>query len=105
MPSAQRGEVWMIDLGMAAKPRPCLVLSVEYRDDERAIVTYVPRTTSLRDTRFEVAHQARGFDAGGFDAQNIAGVPVVRLMRRMGVVDPSVLAQVESAVKAWLGLA
>ena len=25
---AQRGEIWLMDLGMAAKVRPCLVLSV-----------------------------------------------------------------------------
>jgi mRNA interferase MazF len=105
MPSAQRGEIWMIDLGMAAKPRPCLVLSVAYRDDERAIITYVPRTTSLRGTRFEVPHTARGFDPGGFDAQSIAGVPLVRLMRRMGTIDGATLAQIETAAKAWLGLA
>jgi mRNA interferase MazF len=36
---AQRGEIWMIDLGLAAKVRPCLVLSVAFRDDERAVVT------------------------------------------------------------------
>ena len=36
---AQRGEIWMIDLGLAAKVRPCLVLSIEFRDNERAVVT------------------------------------------------------------------
>jgi hypothetical protein len=38
----------MADLGLAAKVRPVLVLSVDYRDEERAVVTYVIRTTSLR---------------------------------------------------------
>lgn len=28
MPSADRGSVWIVDLGMAAKVRPALVLSV-----------------------------------------------------------------------------
>ena len=35
----------MIDLGMAAKVRPCLILSVAFRDDEKAVVTYVARST------------------------------------------------------------
>jgi mRNA interferase MazF len=101
---AQRGEIWLIDLGMVAKTRPALVLSVACDDRDRAVVTYVPRTTALRGTRFEVPHAARGFDAGGFDAQGIAGVPSVHLVRRVGVVDPPTLARIEMAVKGWLGL-
>jgi hypothetical protein len=64
---AQRGEIWLIDLGMVAKTRPALILSVAFDDRERAVFTYVPRTTVLRGTRFEVPHTARGFDPGGFD--------------------------------------
>ena len=30
MPRAKRGEIWMADLGLAAKVRPVLVLSVAY---------------------------------------------------------------------------
>jgi mRNA interferase MazF len=101
---ARRGEIWLIDLGMVAKTRPALVLSVAYDERERAVVTYVPRTTVLRGTRFEVPHTARGFDAGGFDAQGIAGVPAVHLIRRVGVLDAITLDRVETAVKAWLGL-
>ena len=50
MPRAKRGEIWMADLGLAAKVRPVLVLSVAYEGQERAIVSYVIRTTSLRGT-------------------------------------------------------
>ena len=53
-PSALRGEIWLVDLGMAQKARPGLILSVAFLDQERAVVTYVPRTTSARATRFEV---------------------------------------------------
>ena len=104
MPQAQRGEIWLIDLGMAQKPRPCLILSIAYLDHERAVVSYVPRTTTLRETRFEIAHHARGFDAGAFDAQGIGSIPVVKLQRRLGWVDPVVVQQVETAVKLWLKL-
>ena len=48
MPRAKRGEIWIADLGLAAKVRPVLVLSVAYEGQERAIVSYVIRTTSLR---------------------------------------------------------
>lgn len=53
--TAARGELWLVDLGMAAKVRPALVVSVPADDAERALVTIVPHTTSLRGSRFEVA--------------------------------------------------
>ena len=89
---------------MTAKPRPALILSVEPLAHERALVTYVPRTTSLRHTRFEVMHRGRGFEPGGFDPQGLGSVPEVKLMRGLGRVDETTLVQVEVAVKAWLGL-
>lgn len=101
---AKRGEIWMIDLGLAAKARPCLVLSIEFRDDERAVVTYVPRTTSLRGGRFEVAHAGSRFLPGAFDAQNLNTVPTARLMDFLSCVPPQTLEQVEAAVSTWLAL-
>jgi mRNA interferase MazF len=62
MPKARRGEIWMVDLGLAQKVRPGLILSIAYLDNERAVATYVPRTTLLRQTRFEVIHTAAGFE-------------------------------------------
>src|SRR5437773_6590628 len=104
MQKAQRRELWVIDLGMVQKSRPCLILSINFLDHERAVVTYVPRTTSLRQTRFEVRHQMRGFDTGAFDAQGIGSIPVVKLERRLGLVEEGVVKEVEAAVKLWLEL-
>ena len=39
MPHPNRGEVWLTDMGMAAKVRPALVLSVPTRPQDRALVT------------------------------------------------------------------
>ncbi len=104
MPVARRGEIWLVDLGMAQKTRPAVILSIAFLDHERAVATYVPRTTVLRGTRFEVAHQARGFEPGAFDAQGIGGVPLVKLVRNLGFLDSENLERVELAVKNWLGL-
>ena len=101
---AQRGEIWLVDLGLAAKVRPCLVLSIAFRDDERAVVTYVPRTTALRGGRFEVPHRAPRFQPGAFDVQNINTVPVSRLINRLARVDDATLDQIESALVVWLQL-
>ncbi len=94
----------MIDLGMVQKTRPCLILSIAYLENERAVVTYVPRTTSIRYTRFEVSHQMRGLEAGVFDAQGLGGIPVVKLERCLGRVEAAVIERVEAAVKLWLAL-
>ena len=98
-----RGEIWMIDLGLAAKPRPAVILSVPFADDEKAVVTYVARTTQTRGGRFEVWHRAPQFLPGVFDAQNIGTVPTAKLMRRLGRLPDKELAAVEDAVLRWLG--
>ena len=54
-PNPSRGEVWLVDLGMAAKTRPGLILSVPAGDVDRALVTLVPHTTSTRGSHFEVS--------------------------------------------------
>lgn len=104
MPKAKRGEVWLADLGLAAKVRPVLVLSVAYEEDERAVVSFVTRTTTVRATKYAVPHRAWGEADGAFDAQGIGTVPDVKLERRLGVVDAATLGRVEQAVRAWLAL-
>ena len=104
MRGPNRGEVWLVDLGLAAKVRPCLVLSVPPADSDRALVTLVPHTTSLRASRFEAAFHVSFLRPGGFDAQSLVTVPNVKLLRSLGRLSASQLAQVEAQVSAWLGL-
>ncbi len=104
MPSPLRGEVWLVDLGLAAKVRPCLVLSVPVTDADRALVTLVPHTTSSRGSRFEVATDVRFLRPGAFDAQNLMTIPVVKLVRRLGRLSADELQTVKTAVRLWLGL-
>jgi mRNA interferase MazF len=65
MPTPQRGEVWLVDLGMTAKVRPAGVLSVPADDIDRALATLVPHTTSPRQSRFEIAASVPFLRAGG----------------------------------------
>ena len=67
MPSADRGSVWVVDLGMAAKVRPCLVLSIPTDPQDRVLVTVVAHTTSIQGTRFEVVVKAPFLKSGVFD--------------------------------------
>ena len=105
MPRADRGSVWIVDLGMTAKVRPCLVLSVPTDPQDRTLVTLVPHTTSVQGTRFEIAVQASFLHGGGvFDAQQIVTMPQVKLVRKLGDLPADQLALVEEAVRRWLGL-
>ena len=101
----KRGEIWLIDLGLAQKVRPAVVLSVPPLDQERALVSYVPRTTAVRRTRFEVPHTAPNFLPGVFDAQSLGTVPAVKLVRKLALVDSGTMNLVEASVCRWLGLA
>ena len=102
--TAVRGEIWLADLGMAQKIRPVLVLSVAYKENERAVVTFIGRTTSLRNSEYEIAHVAPRFDAGAFDVQGISTVPDAYLIRRIAICDNATLEKVESALLKWLGI-
>lgn len=105
MPQADRGAVWIVDLGLAAKVRPCLVLSVRTTPQDRVLMTVVPHTTSIQGTRFEVAVKAKFLHGGGvFDAQQILTVPQVKLVRKLGDLPLDQLALVEDAVRDWLAL-
>lgn len=66
MSSPDRGEVWLVDLGYVAKVRPCLVISIPALDQDRALATLVPHTTSPRGSRFEVQVKVRFLREGAF---------------------------------------
>ena len=104
MRAPRRGEVWLVDLGLAAKIRPCLVLGVPSADEDRALVSVVPHTTSLRGTRFEIAVSARFLKPGAFDTQGIVTIPTVRLMRPLGTLSTEGLNKVVHGVCLWLGI-
>ncbi len=101
---AKRGEVWLVDLGYAAKVRPCLVFSIEAEDTDRALTTVVSHATSVRGTRFEVSLNIRFLKKGAFDAQNTISVSHAKFVRKLGSLTAEQMKQVEDAVKLWLDL-
>ena len=69
MPRAKRGEIWIADLGLAAKVRPVLVLSVAYEGQERAVchetrgmpnIAQAGRTNDI----WSIRRARSGFDTG-----------------------------------------
>jgi mRNA interferase MazF len=105
MVSPNRGEVWLVDLGLAAKTRPCVVLSVPASGpNDRVLVTLVTHTTSPRGSAFEVALSVRFLKPGAFDAQNLVTIPHAKLVRKLGTLSAEQLAKVVTAVRRWLDL-
>lgn len=95
----------MVDLGLAAKVRPCVVISVPLEDADRSLVTLIPHTTALRQSRFEVpAASPRFLKPGAFDVQGIITVPTVRLMNRLGTLNSEQMRAIEKGICSWLGI-
>jgi mRNA interferase MazF len=100
----ERGEVWLVDLGLTAKVRPCVVVSTRIGDLDRALITLVPHTTSTRGTQFESVVPVRFLKPGAFDAQGLVTVPVARATRLLGNLTAQQLGEVENAICRWLQL-
>jgi len=98
-----RGEVWLFDCGMVEKVRPVLILSIPPADKDRAIVTVVFHTTSLRGSSFEVKLQVPFLKEGAFVAQSVATYPITRAIRKLGTLNQNQFAAVETVVFRWLG--
>ena len=99
----RRGEVWLCDCGMVEKVRPVLILSVPFADTDRAVLTVVFHSTTLRGSQFEVKVQVPFLKDGAFVAQSVATYPTARAIRKLGALKPAQLADVEAAVFKWLG--
>src|SRR6266567_4477147 len=52
--SPEPGEIWLADLGLAAKTRPIVIVSRQDPDPPRSLVLYVPLPTQRRDSPYEV---------------------------------------------------
>jgi mRNA interferase MazF len=90
----QIGEVWQVDLGIAGKVRPCLLLTDYPTDDELALVTVLPHTTAVRGNKWEIAVPKPFLKPGVFHLQQVQSVSVARLMRRLGVLSNAELQSV-----------
>jgi mRNA interferase MazF len=104
--SPHPGEVWLADLGLAAKTRPVVIVSRYDPAPPRALVIYVPLTTQDRHSSYEVLIPKLGFlnAVSIANVQGIASIPVVRLERRLGNVPDEVLAEIRRALSFALEL-
>jgi len=80
------------------------VISSQIGENDRALITLVPHTTSTRGTEFEADVAAHFLKTGAFDAQGLVTVPVNRAIRVLGRLKEDQMRGVELAVCRWLGL-
>ena len=105
MPAAKAGEVWIVDLGMAAKTRPCLILTQPPKAHELDVFTLVAHTASLRGNHWEVPLRKSFLRAeGAFEMQRIATVASVKLERKLGELTRSELDTVLDRLAERLGI-
>jgi len=98
MPAINRGEVWQVDFGMAAKVRPALLLTGNPADAELDLVTVLLHTTSLRGNRWELSIPKSFLKPGAFHLQQVQSVPTVRLERRLGILNETEMNPVLDAL-------
>lgn len=76
---AKASEVWMIDLGMVAKMRPCLLLAGLFPPTmSSALVTVLPHTTAVRGNRWELQIPKSFLKPGAFHLQQVQSVSLSR---------------------------
>src|SRR5580704_11443436 len=96
----QPGEIWLADLGLAAKTRPIVIVSRQDPDPPRSLVLYVPLTTQRRDSPYEVSLPRLPF----LDRESVANVqgleflPTVRLERRIGTLSMEVIERLKATL-------
>ena len=85
MSAAKPGDIWIVDLGMAAKVRPCLILTPKPHGDDLEVFTVVAHTAACRGVRWEVPIPKPFLDDdGAFDVQRISTIASVKLERKLG---------------------
>ena len=98
MPVVNRGDVWTVDFGLAAKVRPALLLTGSPAADELDLVTVLPHTTALRGNRWELSIPKPFLKAGAFHLQQIQTVSTVKLERRLGALTGDEMNRVMDAL-------
>jgi mRNA interferase MazF len=105
MPRALPGEVWTVDLGLAAKVRPCLVLTLPPLDNELSLVNVVAHTTSaLPDNPWPVVVPKPWLKPGAFHVQMLYTIPPPKFARRLGILTTDEFSMVKSKVAQRLGI-
>src|SRR5438093_4683115 len=100
----RRGEVWIVDLGLAQKTRPAL-------NSERRLFgrrTRADHSHFAHDETPRIEIRAAGigafFKPGAFVVQSVTTIPAKLALRRLGTISDEQLRMIEDGVRRWLAL-
>ena len=96
----RHGEVWLVDMGMAAKTRPGVVLIADNLNAPRSLVIHIPITTQNRGSELEVplGHIPFLDKESMANVQAIGSLPSVRFEKRLGALPAADLEAVKKAL-------
>ena len=99
-------EVWLADLGLAAKTRPVIVVSRYDQNPPRALVIYVPLTTQNRGSQYEVELPKLKFlNRDSFaNVQGLGSIPRARLERKLGQLPDKTMHRIKQTISFALDL-
>jgi mRNA interferase MazF len=100
------GEVWLADLGLAAKTRPVVIVSRYDLNPPRDLVIYVPLTTQNRGSEYEVELPRLIFlkQLSFANVQGLGSIPRVRLDRKLGQLPLESVQRIQEAILFALDL-
>jgi mRNA interferase MazF len=98
------GEIWRVDLGLAAKVRPALVLSDYPEDDQLALLVIIPHTTAVRGNRWELPLPKPFLQKGIFHLQQIQPISLARFDVKLGALTADEFKNVKSTLVRLLNL-
>jgi mRNA interferase MazF len=106
MTSFNRGDVVLVDLGMAAKVRPCVVVSIPNPDPERNMAVVVPMTTEIRGGTSEVAFPKPPWlkQQSVVNVLGIGAVDNAKIIRTLGLFPREKMEAISETLGRILGL-
>ncbi len=106
MTNFERGEVVLVDLGMAQKVRPCVVVSISNPDSQRNMSVVVPMTTEIRGGECEVPFPKPAWlrEKSVVNVIGIAGVDNAKIVRGLAPFPAGPMKQIEAKIRRMLGI-
>ena len=106
MTNFSRGDVVVVDLGMAAKVWPCVVVSISNPDSQRNMSVVVPMTTEIRGGECEIRFPKPPWlrQESVVNVLGIAGVDNAKIERRISTFPAEKVSEIETALKRLFAL-
>ena len=95
----RHGEICLVDMGMAAKTRPTVVLIADNLDAPRSLIIHIPITRQNRGSELELALGRLPFldPECVANVQAIGSLPSVRFEKRPGTLSATALKAVKTS--------